>query len=57
MRIIPPTVYISSGVAPKSSTPEEGEKRDLTTDTTASSGTSLKTIDTMASSARLSYYA
>jgi hypothetical protein len=34
---LPPIVYISSGVAPKRARPEEGEQRDLTTDTTASS--------------------
>jgi hypothetical protein len=35
MRALPPIVYISSGVAPKSATPEEGEQGELTTDTTA----------------------
>jgi hypothetical protein len=32
---IPPIVYISTGLAPKSAEPEEGGQRDLTTDTTA----------------------
>jgi hypothetical protein len=50
---LPPIVYISSGLAPESARPEEGGQRDLTTDTTASSATSLKTTDTTASSERL----
>jgi hypothetical protein len=56
MRNLPPIVYISCGVAPKSATPEERGERDLTTDTTASSGTSPKTTDTTASLAMLPYY-
>jgi hypothetical protein len=38
MRTLPPIVFISSGIVPKSATPEEGGQRDLTTDTTAYSG-------------------
>jgi hypothetical protein len=53
MIILPPIVYISSGLGPKSARPEEGGQRDLTTDTTASSWTSLKTTDTTASSESL----
>jgi hypothetical protein len=53
MTTLPQIVYISGGLAPKSARPEEGGPRDLTTDTTASSWTSLETTDTTASSESL----